>query len=145
MTIYSLDILLFLFGTSLLWVVAIKTIHPTNFLILFFLFLKFVYLFLVVQGLHCCMCVGLSLWCLLLLQSTGFRVLRLQQLWHMGSIVAAPRLQSTGLVVVVQGLSCSKVCGIFLDQRSNPCLLYWQADSLPLSHQGSLQKPCDSS
>ena len=42
--------------------------------------LKFIYLFLVVQGLHCCMCVGLSLWCLLLLQSTGFRVLRLQQL-----------------------------------------------------------------
>ena len=25
--------------------------------------------------------------------------------------------------------------GIFLDQGSNPCLLYWQADSLPLSHQ----------
>ena len=26
-------------------------------------------------------------------------------------------------------------CGIFLDQGSNPCLLYWQVDSLPLSHQ----------
>ena len=26
--------------------------------------------------------------------------------------------------------------GIFLDQGSNPCLLRWQADSLPLSHQG---------
>ena len=27
--------------------------------------------------------------------------------------------------------------GIFLDQGSNPRLLHWQADSLPLSHQGS--------
>ena len=31
-------------------------------------------------------------------------------------------------------LSCS---GIFPDQGSNPGLLRWQADSLPLSHQGS--------
>ena len=28
-------------------------------------------------------------------------------------------------------------CGIFLDQGSNLCLLHWQADSLPLGHQGS--------
>ena len=27
--------------------------------------------------------------------------------------------------------------GIFLTQRSNPCLLHWQVDFLPLSHQGS--------
>ena len=26
--------------------------------------------------------------------------------------------------------------GIFLTQESNPCLLTWQADSLPMSHQG---------
>ena len=26
--------------------------------------------------------------------------------------------------------------GIFLTQELNPCLLHWQADSLPLSHQG---------
>ena len=31
--------------------------------------------------------------------------------------------------------SCSAACGIFLDQGLNPCLLHWQADSLPLSHQ----------
>jgi len=29
-------------------------------------------------------------------------------------------------------------CGIFLDQGSNPCLLHWQVDYLPLSHQGRL-------
>ena len=28
--------------------------------------------------------------------------------------------------------------GIFLDQELNPYLLHWQADCLPLSHQGSL-------
>ena len=27
--------------------------------------------------------------------------------------------------------------GIFLTQRSNLCLLHWQVDSLPLTHQGS--------
>ena len=37
----------------------------------------------------------------------------------------------------VHGLNCSEACGIFSDQGSNPCLLHWQADSLPLRHQGS--------
>ena len=36
-------------------------------------------------------------------------------------------------------LGCSAACGTFPDQGSNPCLLHWQADSLPLSHLGS---PC---
>ena len=40
-------------------------------------------------------------------------------------------------VLKVHGLSCSMACGIFLDQGQNPRLLHWQADSLPLSHQGS--------
>ena len=35
------------------------------------------------------------------------------------------------------GLSCSVACGIFPDQGWNPCLLHWQVDYLPLSHQGS--------
>ena len=43
------------------------------------------------------------------------------------------RLNSCGALA---SLLCV-VCGIFLDQGSNPCLLHWQADSLPLSHQGS--------
>ena len=34
----------------------------------------------------------------------------------MGSVVAAPRLYSTGSVAVACGLSCSEACGIFLDQ-----------------------------
>ena len=38
---------------------------------------------------------------------------------------------------MVHGLSCSATCGIFPNQESNPCLLHWQADSSPLSCQGS--------
>ena len=67
----------------------------------------------------------------------GLQACGLQQLWYMGSVVVARRLQSTGSVVVVHGLSCSVACGIFPDQGSNPCPLHWQADSQPLCHQGS--------
>ena len=55
------------------------------------------------------------------------------QLWHVGSVAAAPRLESTGSLAMAHGRSCSAACEIFLDQRSNLCLLHWQADSLPLS------------
>ena len=37
-------------------------------------------------------------------------------------------------------LSCSSTYGIFQDQGLIPCLLHWQADSLPLSHEGSPKK-----
>ena len=53
------------------------------------------------------------------------------------SPAAEHRLESTGSIVVVLGLSCSTACGIFLNQGYNSCLLYWQADSLPPSHQGN--------
>ena len=55
----------------------------------------------------------------------------------MGLVAVASRLQSTGLIVVAHRLSGSVVCGIFQDQGLDWCLLHWQADSLPLSHQGS--------
>ena len=62
-------------------------------------------------------CAGLSLSRPLLLRSTGSR--------------------RAGSVVVAHGRSCYMACGIFPDQGSNPCPLHWQADSQPLSHQGS--------
>ena len=34
-------------------------------------------------------------------------------------------------VAVVHRLSYSTECGVVLAQESNPCLLHWQADSLP--------------
>ena len=53
------------------------------------------------------------------------------------SLVVERRLWDTGSIAVAHGLSCSMACGIFLAQGLNPCLLHWQAASLPLSHQGS--------
>ena len=46
-------------------------------------------------------------------------------------------LWSTGSVVEAHRFICIVTCGSFPDQGSNPHLLHWQADSLPLSHQGS--------
>ena len=43
-------------------------------------------------------------------------------------------------VVVALGLSCSVACGILPDQGLNLCPLHWQADSSPLSYQGSLRR-----
>ena len=54
-------------------------------------------------------------------------------------MVVVPRPWSTGSIAVVHGFSCSEACGIFLGQGSNLCVLHRQADSLPLSHQGSSQ------
>ena len=54
-----------------------------------------------------------------------------------GSVVVAPRPQSTGSTVVALRFSYSLTCGIFPDPGLNPCLLHWQADSLPLKHQES--------
>ena len=45
--------------------------------------------------------------------------------------------QSLGSIIVTHGFSCSVACGIFPDQGSSLCLLHWQADSVPQSHQGS--------
>ena len=67
----------------------------------------------------------------------GFSCCRARALACMGSVVAAPQLQSTVSVVMAQGLSCSGACEIFPTQGLNPCLLHWQADSLPLRHQVS--------
>ena len=67
----------------------------------------------------------------------GFPCCGAQAVGRVGSVVVAPRLWSSGPVVVVHGLSCSASCGLFWEQGSNPCLLHWRVDSLPLSHQGS--------
>ena len=42
-----------------------------------------------------------------------------------------------GLSSLGLGFSCSMVCGVFKDQELSPCLLHWQADALPLSHEES--------
>ena len=45
-------------------------------------------------------------------------------------------------ITAARELNYSKACEIFLGQGSHPCLLHWQADSLPLSHQGSPRHFC---
>ena len=67
---------------------------------------------------------------------SGFSCCRALAVGHEGFSSFRPQALSTGSVVVVLGLSCSPARGIFPDQGLNLCLLHWQADSLPLSHQG---------
>ena len=93
------------------------------------------YLFLAVLGLHCCMDFSLPM-------ASGAAAGLLSrcgaQASHCGGF---SRCRAQALerrpVLVVHELSCSLACGIFLDQGLNLCLLHWQADSLPLSYQGS--------
>ena len=73
----------------------------------------------------------------------GFSCCRAQAL-----VIVAYRLSSCGSWALERGLnscgtqvSCSAARGIFPDQGSNPCLLHWQVNSLPLSHQGNLEHP----
>jgi len=77
--------------------------------------------------------VGFSPW--RVLECAGFSSCSVRAWW-----LWFPGLQSTSSVVAERvGPSCSAPRGVFLDQRWNLCLLHWQVDSLPVSHQGS---PC---
>ena len=113
---------------------------------------NFIYLFLAVLDLCCCarlfsscgkwgllsscsvqasLCGGFSCCRARALGRTGFSKLR-----HMGSVIVHPRLSSASSIAVVHRFSCTAAClprpGI-----KNLCLLRWQVDSLPMSHQGS--------
>ena len=106
-----------------------QTSLPTSFFFFFkylFIYLWLCWVFVSVRGLPLIVasgghssswCAGLSLSRPLLLRGTDSR--------------------RAGSVIVAHGLSCSAARGIFPDQGSNPCPLYWQADSQPLRHQGS--------
>ena len=89
-------------------------------------FNNFVYLFLAVLGLCCC---------------SGFSLV-----WRAGATlqlgcVGFSFCGAQASVIVAYRLSSSSACGIFPDQGSNLCVLHWQADSLPWSHQGSPRVP----
>ena len=56
--------------------------------------------------------------------------------WALGHV----SFSSCGSRALRLGLSCFEACGIFPDQGLNPYLLHWQADSLPLGHQGNPKK-----
>ena len=114
----------------------------------------YLFLFLAVLGLHCCAGFSAVVVSRGLLFSSGAgashcgrssycgaRALGTQWLRRVHSaVLVAPRLESTGLVIVALSLSYPVACGIFLDQVSNTCPLHWQVNSLPgkfFSHQES--------
>ena len=76
------------------------------------------------RGLSSLQCVGFSLWWLLIAEH-GLQECGLQQLWHLGSVAVAHRLQSVGSVVVAHGLSCSAACFWIYTQQWN-CWIIWQ-------------------
>ena len=118
-------------NTVMVFFILFFTILKKEFYFIFFLFSFLCAEPLLLQGLFSsCGDWGLLWLWFLLLQITGFRARGLSS-WVSG-------LESTGPAVVGRGLSCCSACGIFLDQGSNPCLLHFQADSLPLSHRRSL-------
>ena len=99
-------------------------------------FLKDFFFFMAVQNICCCMSF------LLVAASGGYSLVVVCGLLIMvASLVAEHRVWSLGSTVEAQGLRCSSAGGIFPDQGLNPCLLHWQADSLPLKHQESPLTP----
>ena len=52
-------------------------------------------------------------------------------LWGTGLVVALG-LWSVGSLNVAHRFSCSEECGVFPDQRLNPCPLHWEVGSYPL-------------
>ena len=91
----------------------------------FFKINLFIYLFLAVLGLCCCVQAFSSC------SERGLLFVAVRRLLiAVASLVAEHRLQGgKASVVVAHRLSCSTTCGIFPDQGSNLCPLNWQADS----------------
>ena len=72
--------------------------------------------------------------------SRGYFLVAVHILLTAVASLVAPGLESTGSVVLALGLSCSMACSIASpDQGLNLCPLHWQADSLPLDHEGNPQ------
>ena len=82
----------------------------------FYFYFLFIY-FVAALGLHCCARAS---------HCDGF------------SCCGARALGAQASVVVARGLSCSAACGIFPDQGSTPCPLFWQED---LNHWTAREVP----
>ena len=117
-------------------------------------FLRLIYLFLALLGLCCCTdfslvvlsggCSQVVVFRLLIVVASLVVELRLSVLRFSNpntkdSKAVAPRLQTTGSIVVAHGLSCSKACGI-LQTRDRIRVFNPGRWSLYRSHQGSLKQ-----
>lgn len=105
-----------------------RIIHTTSYVFYIYIF-SFIYLFLAGLGFHCSgfslvvasggFSLTVMLWLLIEVPSLavehGSMARGLQELQHVGSVVAAPGLQSLCSVAVAHGLSCSATWGVFLD------------------------------
>ena len=109
---------------SVLWLETMGLI----FICFFFYFFPY-FLFVAVLGLHCCVDFSLVFGEQGLL-SYGWA----QALGHTGFRSCRSWTLEDSLNDVVHGLSCSTTGGTSPDQESDPRLLNWQKDSLPLSH-----------
>ena len=70
-------------------------------------------------------------------------LLRLSCSWGKQGLLSSSvcGLRSSGSRALAPRLSSCGACGVSWNQGLNPCLLPWQAGSLPLSHQGSPTMP----
>ena len=116
--IYIYSNLKFILETFLLELFILKQIHLKNFFL--FIHLGPCWIFVAEQAFLQLQLMGFLLW--------GLSCCGAQALGLAGS-------SSCRLWAPLQR-SCSAACGIFPDQRLNPCLLHWQVDSL-LVNQGS--------
>ena len=88
-----------------------------------FIYFYYYYYYLAALGLCCCARAFSSCGEWWLLFHCGARA----SLCSGFSCCRAQALGTRASVVVTHGLNCSVACGIFPDQGSNPCPLYWQA------------------
>ena len=98
---------------SLLKLLSIESVRPSNHLIILFIYLAALGLCCCAQAFFGCTREGYSCCSARASLYGGFSCCGAQALAHSAS------------VVVAYGLSCSAACGIFLDQGLNLCLLHW--------------------
>ena len=103
----------------------------------FFIYVLFIYLFLAVEGLHCCIqsfsiCRGYSLVavCRILTVVASFVA-------EYSSSCGVQALECVGFSSCDMWPSCPAACRIFPDQGCNLYPLHWQADFYPQDQQGS--------
>ena len=80
-------------------------------------------------------CTGFSLQSIVLLWTTAYRGLGLQELWHVGLVISAHGSRAQAQHVWCRGLVGPWHVGSS-QIRDRTCLLPWQVDSFPLSQQG---------